>query len=56
MQTEQDVSDATMDVLTHQLRTADPLDNGEKSVSIMIDTDQHVDINELADKITTKIQ
>jgi len=46
-----DVSDATLEVLEHQIETYEPLSHDEKPFTIEIDTDREVDVDAIVDRI-----
>ena len=49
-----DPSEATLEVLDHQIRTQEPLTHDELSLAIRIDSDSPVDIQRLASRILTR--
>lgn len=49
-----DVSDATLEVLQHQLENAEPLTEGEKQYSIEIDTSNGIDIDAIVMKLVKR--
>jgi len=51
----QDISDANISVLEHQLATSKPLHNDELYHQIIIDTEKNLDLEELVSKITQKM-
>jgi hypothetical protein len=49
-------SEANLNVLAHQLKTLEPLNDDEKQFSVTIDTDQELDINTILTTIESKLK
>jgi predicted kinase len=48
-----DASEAGAEVLAHQIRTAEPLDDGERERSVVVDTEKQTNLDAVADAVAS---